>query len=134
MKTRKFFVLPAICCALVLTLGAYGEEKQENAKAKAEAEEKAKLIFSKDGKTITGVKDKGIKSVVIPNGVTSIGREAFSGCKNLTSITIPDSVTSIGFSAFYSCTSLTSITIPSHFTDKEVKKWAVPSNCKVIRR
>ena len=47
MKARKFFVLPAICCALALTLGVCGEEKQENAKAKAEAEEKAKLIFSK---------------------------------------------------------------------------------------
>ena len=112
MKLQKLFVLPAVCCALALTLGAYGEEKQENAKAKAEAnteadakakaeaEEKAKLIFSEDGKTVTGVKDKGIKSVVIPNGVTSIGNRAFSGCSSLTSITIPDSVTGIGKNAF----------------------------------
>ena len=101
MKTRKLFVLPAICCALALTLGACGDEKQENAKAEAKAEEKAKLIFSEDGKTITGVKDEGIKSVVIPNGVTSIGKEAFYGCSNLTSVTIPDSVTSIGDGAFF---------------------------------
>ena len=146
MKTRKLFVLPAICCALALTLGAYGEEKQENAKAeaeatteadakaKAEAEEKAKLIFSEGGKTITGVKDKGIKSVVIPNGVTSIGNRAFSGCSSLTSITIPDSVTSIGREAFSDCSSLKRLTIPAKFTDWDVNKWDVPANCKVIRK
>ncbi len=54
--------------------------------------------------------------VVIPDGVTSIGNNAFDRCKTLTSITIPDSVTSIGDSAFKSCTSLTSITIPNSVT------------------
>ncbi len=53
-----------------------------------------------------------ITSVVIENGVTSIGNYAFSGCTSLTSIEIPDSVESIGNSAFDECTSLTSITIP----------------------
>ena len=100
MKTRKLFLLPAVCCALALTLGVCGEEKQENAKAEAEAKGKAKLIFSEDGKTLTGVKYKGIKPVVIPNGVTSIGEGAFFFCSSLKSITIPDSVTSIGDGAF----------------------------------
>ena len=54
-----------------------------------------------------------IKSIVINNGVTSIGAHAFYYCIGLTSITIPDSVTSIAFSSFYGCTSLTSITIPN---------------------
>lgn len=31
----------------------------------------------------------------IPNGVTSIGMDAFRGCKSLTGVTIPDSVTNI---------------------------------------
>ena len=53
----------------------------------------------------------GLTEYTIPDGVTSIGNYAFSGCKNLTSITIPDSVTSIGEWAFYGCNSLTNVTI-----------------------
>ncbi len=52
----------------------------------------------------------------IPEGVTSIGSYAFSGCTSLTSITIPESVTSIGEWAFSGCSSLTSITIPASVT------------------
>ena len=42
-----------------------------------------------------------VKSAVIAEGVTSIGRYAFVDCTSLTSVTIPDSVTSIGYAAFY---------------------------------
>ena len=59
---------------------------------------------------------KLITEVIIKNGVTSIGYEAFDGCTSLTNITIPDSITSIGRSAFRSCTSLTNITIPDSVT------------------
>ena len=57
-----------------------------------------------------------IVSVVIEDGVTSIGNEAFDCCVSLTSITIPDSVTTIGDLAFASCQNLTSITIPDSVT------------------
>ena len=57
-----------------------------------------------------------LKSVTIPNSVTSIGSSTFSGCTGLTSITIPDRVTSIGERAFRGCTGLTSITIPNNVT------------------
>ncbi len=57
-----------------------------------------------------------IKEVVLPNGITSIGDDAFNNCDSLTSITIPDSVTSIGDYAFYKCNSLTKITIGSGVT------------------
>jgi len=49
------------------------------------------------------MKGSGSATVVIPDGVTSIGSRAFSGCSGLTSITIPKSVTHIGSSAFGGC-------------------------------
>jgi hypothetical protein len=56
------------------------------------------------------VNKKKITSVTIPNGVTSIGQMAFSGCTGLTgALTIPNSVTSIASGAFYNCTGLTSV-------------------------
>lgn len=42
------------------------------------------------------IEEYGVTEVVIPDTVTSIGDNAFSGCKGLTSVAIPDSVTSIG--------------------------------------
>ena len=57
-----------------------------------------------------------VKQVVLENGVTSIGVDAFENCMGLTSVAIPDSVTSIGRYAFCECTSLTSITIPDSVT------------------
>ena len=57
-----------------------------------------------------------IKKVVIADGVTSIGRNAFSSLSNLTFVTIPNSVASIGDSAFFNCTGLYGITIPDRVT------------------
>ena len=59
-------------------------------------------------------KGLGITSVVIPNTVKIIGKDAFRENK-LTSVTIPTSVTSIGNSAFYG-NQLTNIIIPSSVT------------------
>ena len=61
-------------------------------------------------------KCSSLTSITIPNSVTTIGERAFSDCSSLTSITIPNSVTSIGFRAFDNCSSLTSVTIPNSVT------------------
>lgn len=53
----------------------------------------------------------GCKKTLIPNSVTSIGRNAFLGCTGLSSVTIPNSVTSIGDNAFGDCTGLHSLII-----------------------
>ncbi len=58
----------------------------------------------------------GCAATIIPEGVTSIGNEAFIDCHSLTAITIPESVTSIGEWAFVGCSSITTITIPEGVT------------------
>ena len=58
-----------------------------------------------------------LKSVVLPQGLQSIGKEAFYQCTSLNDFTMPQSVTAIGESAFYECSSIESITIPTAITD-----------------
>ena len=58
-----------------------------------------------------------LTSIEIPESVTSIGGYTFYECRRLTSIEIPNAVTSIGYAAFYGCSSLTSIEIPESVTD-----------------
>ena len=78
-------------------------------------------VVIKDG--VTSIGDfafydcSDLTSVTIPNSVTSIGEHAFDGCSGLTSVTIPNSVTSIGNGAFSGCSGLTSITIPNSVTN-----------------
>ena len=72
---------------------------------------------------------ESLTSITIPDSVTSIGEESFLGCSSLTSITIPDSVTSIGKRAFDGCSGLTSITIPKRVTSIE---WSVFSGCSSL--
>lgn len=54
--------------------------------------------------------------VIIPDSVTSIGDDAFSRCNSLTSIVIPDSITDIGEGAFEMCYSLTDVTLSNQMT------------------
>lgn len=57
-------------------------------------------------------KGDSITSIIIPNTIESIGKEAFYGCKKLKSITIPQSVKKIDDYAFCYCTELSSASIP----------------------
>ena len=74
------------------------------------------VLFSKDKKTLIAYPEGKGSSYNIPNGVTSIGDDAFSYQDGLSSITIPNSITSIGSGAFYNCKGLTSVTIPGSVT------------------
>ncbi len=59
---------------------------------------------------------QSLTSVKIPEGITSIGGDAFFFCTNLETIEFPSTLTSIGVQAFYNCTALESIILPSSLT------------------
>ena len=52
-----------------------------------------------------------MNSINIPDGVTSIGHNAFKGCELLTGISISGTVETIGYDAFCGCSSLTTLRI-----------------------
>ena len=70
-----------------------------------------------------------IQSVVIEDGITSIGNFAFSNAVNLTEVTMADSVTVIGESAFRNCGQLSSVDFPAGLT--EIKGFAF-MNCAAL--
>ena len=83
---------------------------------------------------------RNIRSVDIPQGVTSIGDHAFQECYTLEEVTIPQSVTSIGDVAFGSC-KLTTLSLGENvetigggafFKCSGLSKIIIPENVKVI--
>ena len=74
----------------------------------------AKLDFS-NCKKLTKVGNyafqnaNGLETVILPEGVTHIGQEAYGYLKKMTSVTIPNTVTSMGSYMFYGCSSLSSV-------------------------
>lgn len=97
--------------------GSEAELKIEDGVLKSYTENATGTVVIPDG--VTSIGDfafygcSGLTSVTIPGSVTSIGESAFSGCSSLASVTIPGSVTSIGKSAFSGCTGLKTITVDS---------------------
>lgn len=71
------------------------------------------------------IKDS-IQSVVIQDGVTSIGEHAFHNCTAIATVSIPDSVTLIDDYAFYNCddSQLTSVNIPNGVTTIGLRAFA----------
>ena len=67
-------------------------------------QQEAELIIQNG--VLTKVNPGRFSSVVIPDGVTRIGSDAFSGCSGVTNVTIPDSVTDIDEGAFHGCSGL----------------------------
>ena len=70
-----------------------------------------------------------IKSLVICQGITSIGAFAFSDCSELERVTIAEGVTEIGESAFRNCVRLTEINVPNSVTRIASNSFA---NCRSL--
>lgn len=123
---------------------ASGEYGAEGANVVWTLDSEGKLTFSgkgamKDFVAVDGdepapmwLGNESIREVVIENGITRIGNDAFTKCTGLESITIPDSVTSIGDYAFDYCSKLESITIPDSVTDIGVMAFAECRGLKTI--
>lgn len=59
----------------------------------------------------------GLKTVTLPESVTSIGMWAFADCAKLEQVSFPASLTSIDGCAFENCTALTAVTLPKRLTE-----------------
>ena len=99
MKKRIFGIVIVLCLVLMLVPTTAFAETSDNFEYTV-AEGKA---------TITKFNDNTAAAVTIPSEigdypVTAIGEKAFQNCINLKSVTIPNGVTSIGENAFYYCT------------------------------
>ena len=92
-----------------------------------------KKVIIKDGVTNIGNNAffdyPALTSVEIPNSVTSIGESAFFQCMRLTSVTIGNSLTRIGNRAFETCTALLSVEFPNSLTN--IEEFAF-ENCFVL--
>ncbi len=80
-------------------------------------------------------------TLVLPEGVTHIGKNAFQGCKNLRYVNFPDAVRYIGKEAFKGCKALTQLALPegiptiysSTFMNCSLlSRISLPSSVKVI--
>ncbi len=103
----------------VLTITGTGDMRNYNAPW-LNYKDFVKTVVIEDGVTSIGggafSSCSSLTEITIPEGVTCIGDYAFSQCSGLTEITIPEGVTSIGDYSFYYCSSLTEITIPEGVT------------------
>ena len=59
----------------------------------------------------------GLKTITLPESVTSIGMWAFADCAKLEQVSFPASLTSIDGCAFENCTALTAVTLPKRLTE-----------------
>lgn len=75
----------------------------------------AKMAFRSYGSSI-------MKKVVLPEGLKTIGIQAFGKCATLESVNLPDTLTKIEDEAFIGCKGLTTISFPAKL--KSIGSWA----------
>lgn len=95
------------------------------------------FLFSEDKKTLYKAPRAHDETIVIPRGVSVIGRDAFYRHYGLERVIIPDTVTEIGDHAFNGCMHLTEVVIPDSVKKSEnlplKKPLAKNSSNRIIR-
>lgn len=74
-----------------------------------------------------------IKSVVVGEGVTSLGAYTFRNCTSLTSVSLPTTLTgALGAQVFYYCNSLTTLAIPEGITSIDLGSLGYTTSLKTL--
>lgn len=73
----------------------------------------------------------GITQVIVEDGITSIGRYAFSNFKNLKNLNLGNDIKKIGSSAFVNCVSLQELNIPEQVTEIG---WYAFQGCSLLKK
>lgn len=99
---------------VVLTARQKARLRRRQAKERARQRRRGQYDSSMDMDRVLPWMDlhSQIKRVVISEGVTSIGDNAFKGCEELRTIVLPSSIETIGRECFYWCVKLDSISLP----------------------
>ena len=99
---------------------------------------KGVLVVSGEGKVgasdvAAAVPDNALVThIVVKDGITEIGVEAFREFASVSSVILPDSLKGIGEAAFLGCSSLRSIHIPSHTTTIDARAFAYCSALETV--
>ena len=118
-RTLALAFLLVLLCVLLTGCGGDTESKPEDFVIEDGVvtgyNGKANLIVIPDGVTAIGkeaFRKTDIKSVVIPDSCTQILGQAFLDCKKLTRVVLPDNGIYLGPRCFYNCTAIKEINIP----------------------
>lgn len=73
----------------------------------------SQIIFGKVSKIWKeAFQESSAESVIIEEGITSIGQDCFKNCNSLTKVVLPNSLKTLGSGAFCGCCNLISINSP----------------------
>lgn len=127
-----------------ITIDYEGEVMEEQTANELEVSTTVKgskcLICNDDKTEVIGCKDDYCENLVIPEGVTTIAKDAFENKTKIKSVSFPKSLISIGSSAFRGCTGITQITLNDNlekigfdaFYGTGLTEVEIPSNVKDI--
>ena len=105
----------------VVGTGAIGDYTDETTQPWYEYRDNIQSIIIGEGITVVGENAfrncKAAESLTLPNTLVEIKRYGFGSCEGLTGVTLPNSLTTIGTYAFRYCIGLTEITIPQNLTN-----------------